>query len=104
MINESDVWVQEINSAGEVLSQWTKVPNLIGQTLFYNNLKLDNKRVFAVDSGFEDNITIKFADGNFGAIPVGTYRMWHRSSAGTYQTINPMDIAESTSTIGKNTA
>ena len=94
MINESDVWVQEINNAGEVLNQWNKVPNLIGQTLFYNNLALDNKRVYAVDSGFEDNVIVKFADGNFGAIPVGTFRMWYRSSAGTYQTINPTDAVD----------
>ena len=26
LINESDVWVQEIKPNGEVISQWTKVP------------------------------------------------------------------------------
>jgi hypothetical protein len=32
-INESDVYLQEVNTGGQVLSKWEKIPNTVGQTL-----------------------------------------------------------------------
>jgi hypothetical protein len=37
-INETDVYVQEIDQAGSVIQQWTKVPSLIGTNVIYNSL------------------------------------------------------------------
>lgn len=81
-INESDVWVQEISETGDVLSKWTKVPNVSGGTnVIYNSINLGIRDIFEVISRVNDQVSLKFSDGNFGTIPTGTFRTWYRTSA-----------------------
>lgn len=81
-VNETDVFVQEINSNGEVLQEWTKIPNVNGGTnIIYNAISINNRNLYAVLPDTDDKIKLNFADGNFGNIPTGIFRTWIRSSA-----------------------
>ena len=90
-INETDVYLQEINSTGLVLNKWEKIPNTIGQTLNYNSISLGTKNLYAVENINNGGIRLKFPDGNFGNIPAGIFRLWYRTSDPTRYTIQPED-------------
>lgn len=89
-INEDDVYVQEINNNGEVLQEWTKIPNVNGGTnIIYNAISINNRNVYAVISDTNDKIKLNFADGNFGNIPTGIFRTWVRPSINQNITLRP---------------
>lgn len=90
-INETDVWVQEVTSVGGVVNQWTKIPNTVGQTLNYNSKSLGTRNLYSVENNDNNGIKIKFPDGNFGNVPNGIFRVWHRISDGERYTIQPDD-------------
>ena len=88
-INETDIFFQQLDEQAVRQSTWTRVPNLTGQTLAYNSLSLGNRNVYQVENTVNDGIQIKFADGNFGNIPTGIFRLYYRKSAGTTLNIRP---------------
>jgi len=88
-INELDVFLQEINSAGLILNKWEKVPNTVGQTLNYNNISKGTKNLYAIENIDNGGIKLRFSDGNFGNSPYGIYRLWYRTSDPTRFTIQP---------------
>ena len=90
-INETDVYIQEVNSQGVVLNQWTKIPNTVGQTLNYNSKALNTRNLYAVENLNNDGIRVKFPDGNFGNVPTGVFRVWHRVSDGDTYSMHPDD-------------
>ena len=90
-INETDVYIQEVNTQGVVQNQWTKIPNTVGQTLNYNSKALNTRNLYAVENLNNDGIRVKFPDGNFGNVPTGIFRIWHRISDGERYTIHPDD-------------
>ena len=91
-INDLDVWVQEINSSGLTEKQWTKVPTLAGQNIIYNSLALGTRTIFEIQSKTNDQVNVKFSDGQFGNIPVGLYRIWYRTSETKGETVSSADI------------
>ena len=99
-INESDVYLQEVNTGGQVLNQWTKIPNTVGQTLNYNSKSLATRNLYSIENiGDADGIRLRFPDGEFGNVPVGIYRAWYRSSDPSRYTINPEEARNLTVTI-----
>jgi|TARA_R110002153_G_scaffold34611_5_gene103413 hypothetical protein len=88
-INETDVYIQEIDTNGFVLNNWTKIPNTVGQTLNYNSKSLNTRNLYSVENQGADGIRIRFPDGNFGNVPVGIFRVWYRTSDASTYTINP---------------
>ncbi|MCU6294940.1 hypothetical protein, partial [Escherichia coli] len=54
-INETDVWVQEINEDGIVRTKWTKVPSM--ESIAYNTVNRQLKTIFAVTTRDKDQIT-----------------------------------------------
>lgn len=91
-INEADVYVQEIDQAGAVLSRWRKVPALVGTNVIYNSLNNQLRNIFTVLPRLNDQITLKFADGNFGDVPTGIFRTWVRTSANRKIVLRPEDV------------
>jgi len=79
-INETDVFVQEINSTGATLAKWTQIPNTVGQTLNYNDLAFGVRTLYSVENLNNAGIKLRFPDGNFGDIPFGTFRTYYRTS------------------------
>ena len=90
-INETDLYVQEINPTGSIINKWTKIPNTVGQTLNYNSQALGTRNLYAVENLNNDGVRLKFPDGNFGNVPVGSFRVWHRTSTGDRYSIQPDD-------------
>ena len=91
-INQHDVYVQETDSSGNVLTKWTPVPALAGENIIYNSIQFSERNIFSVTSGVDDTISIRFADGNFGNVPTGLFRTWVRVSANQTLTMRPGDI------------
>jgi len=91
-INETDVYVQEINQAGDVQQQWTRVPSLVGTNVIFNSIDNALRTIYNVIPRLNDQVTLKFADGNFGDVPVGIFRTWLRVSANKNLTLRPEDV------------
>lgn len=90
-INESDVYLQEINTGGLVLNKWEKIPNTVGQTLNFNSKALETRNLYAVENLGTGGIRMRFPDGNFGNVPSGVYRLWYRTSDPVRYTVQPED-------------
>jgi len=91
-INNLDVWVQTINSAGTVLDTWEKVPAVSGHNVVYNSIARGTRKIFAVNSDTEGTISLNFADGEFGDVPYGTLRVWYRQSHSVSVNVKPEHI------------
>lgn len=89
-INETDVWVQEINQDGLVRTKWTKVPAM--ESIAYNSVDRKKQTIFAVTTRDNDQITIKYPDSRSGVVPRGTFRTWYRVSNGMTYSIKTTDI------------
>lgn len=90
-INQSDVYVQEIDEDGEVIQQWMKVPAVNGTNVIYNSINFQERDIFEVISEVSDSVSVKFPDGNFGNVPTGIIRYWVRPSIGRNIIIRPED-------------
>ena len=90
-INESDVYLQEIDTIGAVVNKWTKVPNTVGQTLTYNTLALNSRNLYSVENLGTSGIRVRYSDGNFANVPQGVYRLWHRTSDPERYSIQPQN-------------
>ena len=49
-INESDIYLQEIDSVGFPINKWEKVPNTVGQTLTFNSKSLNTRNLYAIEN------------------------------------------------------
>jgi hypothetical protein len=90
-INQDDVYAQETDQNGNVISKWKKVPALAGENIIYNSIQFSERNIFDVISGASDTVSIRFADGNFGNVPTGLFRFWVRTSANQALVIRPDD-------------
>ena len=91
-INNEDVWLFSLNSAGIQLDEWTKVSNLIGNNIAYNSVSRDVRNIYAINTKENDNIDLVFADGVYGNLPQGAFRVYYRTSNGLSYTISPNEM------------
>ena len=91
-INETDIFVQQLDTNAVRQLSWKKVDNLQGQTLYYNSTSLSERNLYAVDNLFDDGISVRFPDGNFGNIPSGIFRIYYRTSIGENLTVRPQNL------------
>ena len=94
-INNIDIWVQNIDNLGNVLRTWTPVPSVNGYNVIYNSLNRKERSIYSVytrDSNGIDQVSLRFADGNFGNVPLGILRVWYRVSNGLVYQIKPTDM------------
>lgn len=91
-VNQSDVWVQNVSDSGAVISEWTKVPAVFSDNITFNSISAEVRDIYSVITRDQDRISIRFADGRFGSVPVGNIRVWYRVSNGLQYTIRPHDI------------
>lgn len=92
-VNETDIWVQSINSLGQVLSEWTPVPNTNNKNIVFNAVPKDVRKVYEVITRENDSVSLKFGDDIFADIPTGNIRVWYRESANETLTISPNDVS-----------
>jgi len=98
-INSTDVWLYQLDQHGVETTLWTQVPALTGNNIIYNNLNGKVNTIYQVITRVNDQISIAFGDGTFGQLPLGTFRVYYRSSNGLNYTINPADLRNISVTI-----
>jgi hypothetical protein len=90
-INNTDVWLFQINNFGVITDEWNKIPSVIGTNIIYNNNA--PRKSFQVNSRSGDQIDLVFGDGTFAEIPVGSFRSYFRPSIGLSYTISPDEMS-----------
>lgn len=77
-INDTDVWLQQVDSSGAVIEDWLEVPNINGDNLAFNTV--DSFKKYEIETLEDDQIRILFGAGDFSDIPTGSFRVWARAS------------------------
>ena len=91
-INNDDVWLFSLNSANIQLDEWTKVSSLVGNSIAYNSVSQDIRNIYAINTKENDTIDLVFADGVYGNLPQGSFRVYYRTSNGLSYTIYPNEL------------
>ena len=91
-INNDDVWLFSLSSQGTQLEEWTKVSSLVGNNIAYNSVAQDIRNIYAINTKENDNIDLVFADGVYGNLPQGSFRVFYRTSNGLSYTIYPNEM------------
>ena len=88
-VANGNIWVQNIDEIGQVLTNWNQVDRIFGLNAIYNNLDNNFRNIYTVSSREDDKISIVFGDGLFGNIPRGIIRVWYRTGLNRSYTLNP---------------
>lgn len=92
-VNQNDVWVSTVDDNGAVLVDWSKVSTVISSNnITYNNIPSAQRNIFSVVTRDNDQISIRFADGNFGNAPIGNIAVSYRVSNALEYQIKPSEI------------
>ena len=91
-INDSDIWLFAVNSAGFETNQWTKIDSTEGNNVIYNSLFNQTRDVFAVTTRIGDRINLVFSDGVFGNLPAGNFKTYYRTSNNKKSIITPSAV------------
>jgi hypothetical protein len=92
-INNNDVWLWQLDQSTNLeKTLWTQVPALVGNNIIYNSLNENIQTIYIVTTRAGDAIQLGFADGTFGQLPTGNFRVYYRISNGLVYSINPTDI------------
>ena len=89
-INNTDVWLYQLDSAGNPTTAWSQVPAVAGINVIYNQIA--NRNLFQVNSQTNDAIDLVFGDGSFANIPQGIYRLYYRTSNGLQYKVTPDEM------------
>jgi hypothetical protein len=91
-INDDDLWLWQLNSAGNEDILWEKLMSVVGNNVIYNSLSQNVNKIYSVATKTGDSVSLNFADGVFGDLPLGDFKVYYRISNGLSYTINPGDI------------
>jgi hypothetical protein len=91
-VNNTDVWVQEIDQNGEPRETWQRVDSSFGANMIFNSERQDVRKLYTVKTVDNDNVNIQFGDGVFSEIPRGTIRVWYRTGVNQTYTLAPEDL------------
>ena len=91
-INDSDVWLYKLDKQNNEESLWTKVDAVEGNNVIYNSVSKGIRDIYAIQTRIEDRISLIFADGVFGNIPKGNFKVYYRTSKNLDFRINPSDL------------
>ena len=89
-INNTDVWLYQLDSAGNPTTAWSQVPAVAGINVIYNQIA--NRNLFQINSQTNDAIDLVFGDGSFANIPQGIYRLYYRTSNGLQYKVTPDEM------------
>lgn len=88
-INNTDVWLWQLDANGNYSTLWTKVSDVVGNNVIYNSLNKDERNIYSITTRDRDQIDLNFADGSFGNLPKGQFRLFYRQSNGLSYSIKP---------------
>jgi len=99
-INNSDVWLYELDDFGQIENLWDKVPTTVGNNAIYNSLATDRRNIYNVVTKNNDAVDLVFGDGNFSNIPSGAFRAYYRQSDNATYSVQPADMTGITFALG----
>jgi len=88
-INDSDIWLWQLDGNGSYSTLWTRVPDVVGNNIIYNSISKNERNIYSVTSRDQDQIDLNFADGSFGNLPKGQFVIYYRQSNGLTYVIKP---------------
>jgi hypothetical protein len=88
-INDTDVWLWQLDGNANYSTLWNKVSAITGNNIIYNSLSKNERNIYSVTSRDSDQIDLNFADGAFGNLPKGEFRLLYRQSNGSEYSIKP---------------
>ncbi len=91
-INNSDVWLYQLDNDGRAKSLWTKVDSVEGNNIIYNSLSKNLRNIYGVITRVNDKISLIFSDGVFGNLPKGNFKLYYRTSRNLNVVITPRDM------------
>lgn len=91
-INNDDVWLYQLDSEGTQIEEWSRVSSLVGNNIAYNSLEKNIRNIYAVSTRNNDRIELIFADGVYGNLPQGPFRVYYRASNGLSYSILPSEM------------
>ena len=89
-INNTDVWLYSVDSAGNLSTLWEQVPAVANTNVIYNATL--NKNIYQVNTRAGDQIDLVFGDGSFANLPQGNFRLYYRVSNGLQYKITPDEL------------
>jgi len=92
-VNNEDIWLYEIDTTGNLSTQWTKVPSISGSNAIYNSTARGIRTLYSVNTRANDQIDLVFGDDTFSDIPIGNFRSFFRVSNGLTYRISPADMS-----------
>jgi hypothetical protein len=92
-INQTDVWVQSVDTDGNVVKHWSRVRDVNGENIIYNNINNGIRDIFSVKTRKNNQISIRFPEKTFGNLPKNTIRVWYRTSVNSSYVVRPEDLA-----------
>jgi hypothetical protein len=91
-INNSDVWLFALAANGAQLDPWTQVSNLTGNNIAYNSIEKNIRNIYSISTKNSDRIDLIFADGVYGNLPQGSFRVYYRVSNGLSYSVLPNEM------------
>jgi len=91
-VNNTDVWLYKLNNFGAEEELWTKVDAVEGNNVIYNSVSKSIRNIYSVLTRANDRISLIFADGTFGNLPQGQFRVYYRTSKNQRLVIDPSDM------------
>jgi hypothetical protein len=91
-INDTDVWLFQLNADSVQTDEWTKVSSLIGNNIAYNSIEKNIRNIYSVVTKNADKVELIFADGVYGNLPQGPFRVYYRVSNGLNYSILPSEM------------
>jgi len=91
-INNDDVWLFALASNGAQQDEWTKVSALAGNNIAYNSIEKNIRNIYAISTKNNDRIDLVFADGVYGNLPQGPFRVYYRTSNGLSYSVLPNEM------------
>jgi hypothetical protein len=94
--NGNSIFVQQLDTAGNVILNWTEVDTLYGRGTAFNTLSSEIQSIYETHTLVNDQVEVQFGDGKFGAIPTDNFQFWYRTVNPIPLVVNPQDIQNQT--------
>jgi hypothetical protein len=89
-INNTDVWLYQLDNGGNPSSVWASVPAVAGLNVIYNQSV--NRNLYQINTRSNDQIDLVFGDGAFANIPKDNFKLYYRVSNGLNYKITPDEM------------
>ena len=91
-VNNADIWLYSLNSTNQQTAEWTQVSATTGNNIAYNSIVNDVRNIYTVITKENDKVDLVFADGVYGDLPQGNFRVYYRVSNGLLYQISPAEM------------